>query len=41
MAQLPLYRAVDPLMIMGGNVSAQGGETLEEMMDRQSKELGD
>ena len=39
MAQMPLYRAVDPLLIMGGNSATAGGETLAEMMDRQRKEL--
>ena len=39
MAQMPLYRAVDPLLIMGSSGAVEGGETLAEMMDRQSKEL--
>ena len=39
MAQLPLYRAVDPLLIMNSTAGARGGESLAEMMDRQSKEL--
>ncbi|TWT76611.1 hypothetical protein CA13_71070 [Planctomycetes bacterium CA13] len=40
-AQIPAWRGVDPLLIMQGLSSGDTGETLEELMDRRSREIED
>ena len=41
LAQMPAWRAVDPLLIMQGFGDDESEETLEEMMKRQSESLGE
>jgi hypothetical protein len=39
LAQMPAWRAVDPLLIMQGFGKTDNEETLEEMMKRESQSL--